>query len=130
MVQTDDGRGERWAMTTVLYLLREGDTARWHRVSSDEAWHWYEGAPVEMLLIDPTFTKTHRCVLGPVTHEQLPTRAVPAGWWQCARPLGAYTLTGCAVGPGFEFSDHQMLSAHATMTQRLRTEHPDLVAYL
>jgi uncharacterized protein len=34
-----------------------------------------------------------------------PMQTVRAGWWQAARSTGGYTLVGCTVGPGFEFSD-------------------------
>jgi len=32
-----------------------------------------------------------------------PQALVPAHHWQSARSLGAYTLVGCTVAPGFEF---------------------------
>ena len=32
-----------------------------------------------------------------------PQGIVPAGAWQSARSLGAWTLVGCTVAPGFEF---------------------------
>ena len=35
---------------------------------------------------------------------------VPAGWWQSATSLGAWTLVGCTVAPGFEFKGFEMAS--------------------
>jgi predicted cupin superfamily sugar epimerase len=39
----------------------------------------------------------------------LPQRVVPAGWWQAARPCGAYVLVGCTVAPGFDFADFTLV---------------------
>ena len=104
-----DGIGRR-ALTSIYYLLTEGSLSRWHRVCADEAWHHYEGAPLELLVFeaDGSLTSSHR--LGPLLEGDTPAYVVPAGWWQAARPLGAYSLVGCTVGPGFEFADFTLLA--------------------
>ena len=48
-VTTGDARGERAAITTIYFLLTAGAQSRWHRVDSDEVWHFYEGDPLELL---------------------------------------------------------------------------------
>ena len=121
-VQPDDGRGERSAMTTIYFLLAEGETSRWHRMRSDEIWHLYEGGPLELLIAPPDLTRTERLVLGPALADGRPACTVPAGWWQTARPLGAYVLAGCTVGPGFEFEDFTLVDdepAAAAVLRRL-----------
>ena len=128
LVVPDDARGARAALTTIYFLLAQGQRSRLHRVTSDEAWHFYEGDPLELTIIDRAFEHTERITLGPVRpveggHGDPPLRAgnppalperpvhvVPAGMWQAARPLGAYTLVGCTVAPGFEFADFSMLT--------------------
>jgi uncharacterized protein len=45
---------------------------------------------------------------------------VPAGCWQAARPLGAYALVGCTVGPGFDFADFAMLDGRPDEARVLR----------
>lgn len=89
---------ERSALTTIYFLLVEGTYSAWHRVQSDEAWHFYEGDPLELLTRDGStrLDAEHR------------VHVMRAGEWQAARPLGAYTLVGCTVGPGFEFEDFEM----------------------
>ena len=37
-----------------------------------------------------------------------PQAVVPAGGWQQAQSLGAWTLVGCTVAPGFEFSGFEL----------------------
>ena len=99
----------RDALTTIQFLLVAGTHSRWHRVAADEVWHHYEGAPLELLCIDPTLTRTSVVRLGPVDDVTRPVHTVPAGWWQAARTTGEYTLVGCTVGPGFEFADFALL---------------------
>lgn len=130
MVRTDDGRSERWAATAIYYLLRGTDTNRWHRVASDEIWHWYEGAPLELHLLDPQLQRHKVEVLGPVGPHSAPVRVVPAGCWQAVRCTGDYALSGCTVAPGFDFSDFRLMRDAADMAETLKRVHPDLVTFL
>jgi predicted cupin superfamily sugar epimerase len=104
-----DGRPERAALTTIYFLLAQGEVSRWHRVGSDEVWHWYEGAPLELFTADDHFTTVSMRRLGPADDETQPVAVVPAMVWQAARSIGTYTLVGCTVGPGFDFEDFEML---------------------
>jgi predicted cupin superfamily sugar epimerase len=111
LVSPADGRGQRSALTIIYFLLVQGSFSRWHRVLSDEAWHWYEGDPLELLIARSAGGKVASINLGPLSESSVPQWVVPAGWWQAARPLGAYALVGCSVGPGFDYSDFTLLSA-------------------
>ena len=110
-VEPDDARGSRRALTTIYYLLVDSGISRWHRVRSDEAWHWYEGAPLELFVASPEggAVATHR--LGPLDDHAAPQHVVPAHCWQAARGTGDYTLAGCCVAPGFEFADFTLLAS-------------------
>ena len=108
-VQPLDERSARSALTTIYFLLVEGQHSRWHRVRSDEAWHFYEGDPLEVYWIDGQGV-VHQEALGTETSDTHPMCVVPAGCWQAAKPLGAYSLMGCTVAPGFEFQDFEMIS--------------------
>lgn len=100
----------RAALTTIDFLLAAGTHSRWHRVDADEAWHHHEGAPLELFVIDPPLARLEVVRLGPVDDAGArPAHTVPAGWWQAARTLGDYSLVGCTVGPGFDFTDFAML---------------------
>lgn len=130
MVRTDDGRSERWAATTIYYLLRGSDVNKWHRVASDELWHWYEGASIELYLLDAPVTRARSEVLGPVDAASAPVRVVPAGCWQAVRCTGEYTLAGCTVAPGFEFSDFRLLRDLPDLAARLKESFPELLSHL
>ena len=118
-VAPEDRRGARSALTAIYFLLPAGAVSCWHRVRSDEIWHHYEGAPLELLCVPPDALRLERVRLGPLADGQAPVHCVPAHWWQAARPLGAYTLVGCTVGPGFEFADFELLRDQPSLADAL-----------
>lgn len=125
-----DQRPNRSALTTIYFLLAAGSFSAWHRVRSDEVWHWYEGEPLELLLASPDATAIRRHRLGPVATGIEPAVTVPADWWQAARPMGAYALCGCTVAPGFEFEDFTFLRDQPDTTSALRKAAPELLSLL
>jgi predicted cupin superfamily sugar epimerase len=129
-VQPTDGRGPRAALTTIYFLLPDAAVSRWHRVQSDEVWHFYEGAPLDLWMASPGVSRVDRHRLGPLDGEQRPAWTVPAGWWQAARSTGAYTLMGCTVGPGFDFSDFALAGNEPAAAAALRAHHPELAEFL
>lgn len=95
----------RAASTAIHFLLRAGEVSRWHTVDATEIWHWHAGAPLELGLAPPAGGSVTRRHLGSdLAAGEEPQIVVPAGHWQQARSLGAWTLVGCTVAPGFEFA--------------------------
>jgi predicted cupin superfamily sugar epimerase len=121
---------DRSALTTIHYLLPAGSFSRWHRVLSDEAWHFAEGSPLELFVCDPGETAFRRIVIGGASSGASPVEVVPAGCAQAARPLGSFALVGCTVGPGFEFADFRMLADEPQAACRIRELDPALAALL
>lgn len=110
-VTPGDARGARPGLTVIYFLLPEGGASRWHRVASDEAWHWYEGYPLELFTAPADTGVIRTSLLGPLGAAAAPQHVVPAGHWQAARSSGAYTLVGCSVGPGFDYADFTLLAS-------------------
>lgn len=103
--------GGRSASTAILYLLKEGELSHWHRIDAVEVWHWYAGSPLELRLSSDGL-ETHTHTLGNrLDDRHCPQVIVPRTWWQAARSLGSFTLVGCTVAPGFEFSGFEMAPA-------------------
>ena len=100
--------GERHLSTAIYYLLEGHDESAWHRVDAAEAWHFYAGAPL-VLTVSPNGHDAEARHLGPaLAAGQRPQIVVPAGWWQSATSLGAWTLVGCTVAPGFDFAGFEL----------------------
>ncbi len=127
-VQALDRNVERGALTTIYFLLVAGELSRWHRVMSDEVWHYHEGDAIELLLFDDQGLRRLR--LGSVGSETRPSVVVPAGTWQAARTTGAYTLVGCTVGPGFDFADFSLVADLPDTAARIAKAGPDLATFI
>jgi predicted cupin superfamily sugar epimerase len=100
-----DGRAHS---TAIFYMLEGGDRSHWHHVDAIEIWHYYAGAPLELRLSgDGRAIRT--LTLGPdILAGQTPQGIVAKHEWQSARSLGNWTLVGCTVAPGFDFSGFVM----------------------
>ena len=99
-----DGRAHS---TAILFLLKEGEVSRWHKVDAAELWHWHGGAPLLLQVKDGDTRNDYQ--LGPDWLKgEVPHAAVPAHAWQSAKSLGAWSLVGCTVAPGFEFSGFEL----------------------
>ena len=104
-----DGAGPdgRSRSTAIYFLLKEGERSHWHRVDAVEIWHWHAGAPLALSIGEDQGMR--RLVLGPdLDAGQRPQGIVPEGAWQSAESLGDFTLVGCTVAPGFEFSGFEL----------------------
>jgi predicted cupin superfamily sugar epimerase len=98
----------RSVSTAIYYLLAAGETSEWHRVDAAEIWHFYAGAPL-VLTVSPDGHDASAHHLGPeLAAGQRPQLVVPAGHWQTATSLGAWTLVGCTVAPGFDFAGFEI----------------------
>jgi predicted cupin superfamily sugar epimerase len=103
----EPGHKGRAHSTAILYLLRAGEVSRWHRVDAAEMWHWYGGAPLLLEIKHRETRHVHRLGQDWLKGEH-PHALVPAKAWQSARSLGAWTLMGCTVAPGFDFAGFEI----------------------
>lgn len=100
---------EKRSCGTAIYFLLPGTTfSAFHKVKgSDEIWHYYAGAPLELHVISDTGSYEKK-ILGNAIPSEEPLQIVPANSFQAARSLGDWTLVGCTVTPGFDFRDFEM----------------------
>ncbi len=99
----DSVAGARPTGTAIYYLLQRGEVSHWHRVDAAEVWHWYDGASLELSM--PGKVQ----VLGRnLAKSERPQILVPPHVWQSALSLGEWTLAGCTVSPGFEFTGFEL----------------------
>jgi uncharacterized protein len=127
-VEVLERKVERSAITAIYFLLASGEYSRWHRVMSDELWHYHEGDAIELVLLDQHGLRRVR--LGPVSPETRPTVIVPAGTWQTGRTTGAYTLITCTVGPGFEFVDFTLAIDYPDIAAKIANAGQDLARFI
>ncbi len=101
----------RAASTAIYYLLPAGQTSAWHRVDAAEIWHFYAGASLELKLSPDGARMTVQRLGSDLSAGERPQAIVPAGVWQSAKSLGAWTLVGCTVAPAFEFARFELAPA-------------------
>jgi len=116
---TSDFSGERSYSTAIYFLLKQGDYSAFHRIASDECWHFYEGGTLLIHIIDKQ--GNYSCVqLGRKIHEgEVFQFVVPALCWFASEPApgSEFSLVGCTVSPGFDFADFEMADKKALSKQ-------------
>jgi predicted cupin superfamily sugar epimerase len=101
--------GSRSFATSIYFLLEREQVSKFHRLKSDEIWHFYEGSPVRIYIIDEK-KKLSEMILGrnlPNGHSfQL---VIKRGCWFAAEVIDkkSFSLFGCSVSPGFDFRDYE-----------------------
>lgn len=101
--------GARPMGSAILFLLAAGEPSHWHRVDADEIWQYSAGDALELRVWAESEAgiTVHR-LDGDVASGSAVQAVVPAGAWQAARTLGAWTLVGCIVTPAFEFAGFEL----------------------
>ncbi|WP_144112128.1 cupin domain-containing protein [Paraburkholderia sp. BCC1886] len=119
---------QRSASTAIYYLLCDGAHSAWHRIRSDEVWHFYAGEPLLVHVLDAAGNLlTHRLGNALTQPDTVFQAVVTAGQWfaaECADPA-SFALVGCTVAPGFEFSEFEIADVTA-----LKAQHPQHAAFI
>jgi hypothetical protein len=130
-VVRDDGSAHRSASTAIYYLLCDGAHSAWHRIRSDEVWHFYAGEPLLVHVLDEDGALLTHKLGNTLAHPDAVFQAVvPAGLWfaaECADPA-TFALVGCTVAPGFEFSEFELADVDAL--KAAYSQHAEMVARL
>jgi hypothetical protein len=116
--------------TAIYFLLEKGNFSAFHRIKSDECWHFYAGEPLFIYIIEQT-GELKIISLGS-NHEkgQSFQYVVPADCWfaSCPAPGSEYCFVGCTVSPGFEFEDFEL--ADATELSVMYPQHKSIIIEL
>ncbi len=102
-------KGVRSFGTAIYYLLTPETFSTMHRLQSDEIFHFYLGAPVEMLQLWPDGSGRILILGTDIMNGMKPQAVIPKGVWQGAKLIkdGKFALLGTTVSPGFEFVDYE-----------------------
>jgi predicted cupin superfamily sugar epimerase len=122
--------GDRHYTTAIYFLLHQGDFSAFHRIKSDECWHFYEGGTLLIHVIDPFGTYTCTQLGKNLDQGDRYQFVVPAGSWFASEPaLGSdFALVGCTVSPGFDFADFELANADTLIENHL--QHKELLLRL
>ena len=99
------------ALSTSIYFLLEGNqVSRFHRLKSDELWHFYDGSTLIIYSIDEN-EELNKIKLGKnISEGELFQLQIKHNVWFGAELIdkSSFALIGCTVAPGFEFEDFEM----------------------
>lgn len=120
-------KGERSFSTAIYFLLPAGHFSAFHRIKSDELWHFYAGVALNIYVINVEGTLTLINLGADILNGETMQAIVPAGCWFASRPAKStgYCFAGCTVSPGFDFSDFELAKAEE-LTQRY-PQHKELI---
>ena len=112
--------GNRPFSTAIYFLLPHGSFSAFHRIKSDEVWHFYEGCALNIHVIHPN--GDYACLkLGRnMNNGESYQLVVPANAWFASEPVGdagSFALVGCTVAPGFDFADFELADAEKLVEQ-------------
>ncbi len=103
--------GARCAYSAIYCVETRMDFSGLHRLATDELWHFYDGFPLELLLLHPDGGGETVRFGRNVAAGEHPQYLVPRGVWQASRPIGeddAWTFFGNTLAPGFEYTDFEI----------------------
>jgi predicted cupin superfamily sugar epimerase len=108
LLNLSDFSGERSVSTAIYYLLPEGSFSAFHRIRSDECWHFYAGESLSIHIIHPNGVFETKIIGNQLNSNLHPFAVVPKNAWFAAKSNGDFSLVGCTVAPGFSFEDYEM----------------------
>ena len=122
--------GSRLVSTAIYFLLDGENFSAFHRLRSDELWHFYSGSPVTVYVIAPDGGYSEIQLGGDPDAGDLLQAAVKAGHWFASRVRDpkAFALAGCTVAPGFDFADFELGKREDLV--RLYPQHRNLIESL
>jgi uncharacterized protein len=102
--------GPRLASTAIYFLLEHDNFSAFHRLRSDELWHFYVGSPLAVHVIGPDGDYSELVLGGNPEAGEAFQGMVKAGCWfaSCLRDRQPFALAGCTVAPGFDFEDFEL----------------------
>ncbi|HMT29245.1 MAG TPA: cupin domain-containing protein [Bacteroidia bacterium] len=116
--------------TSIYFLIEAQNFSSFHRIQSDETWHFYSGDPLEVIEINENGILKSTIVGNDVLNGQVFQYTVPAGVWFASRVYksGSFSLVGCTVSPGFDFRDFELASRQSLKQQF--TDHAEIITEL
>jgi predicted cupin superfamily sugar epimerase len=122
--------GPRAVSTTIYFLLEAEDFSAFHRLRSDELWHFYVGGQLVVHVIDEQDRYSEIQLGSDPEAGQVLQAIVKAGCWFASRlrDSTSYALVGCTVAPGFDFDDFEL--AKRVEFVKLYPQHEELITRL
>jgi uncharacterized protein len=119
--------GERYFATAIYFLLEGKQYSAFHRIQSDELWHFYAGGGLHIYVLHPDGRGEVLKLGDDLENGYSFQHMVPAGSWFASKPVSenAFTFVGCTVAPGFDFADFELAER-----EQLLNEYPEYTDWI
>ena len=116
--------------TAIYFLLERGSFSAFHRIKSDECWHFYAGGRLNIYVIHLNGELETIFLGNDIANGETFQSVVPAGSWFASEPAinTLFSFVGCTVAPGFDFEDFELAKAEELILQY--PQHTDLIKRL
>lgn len=100
---------DRSISTFIYYMLAGEDFSAFHRLKSDEIWHFYSGSRIILHLLNEKKGYSKIVLGNNLTSGEIPQFVIENGIYFAAEvsDKSSYSLIGCTVAPGFDFEDFE-----------------------
>lgn len=118
-------QGDRFFSSAIYFLLEQGQFSVFHKIKSDECWHFYAGGSLLVYVIHNNGS-LEMISLGPNTADGDRFQyVVPANTWFASIPANnsAFSFVGCTVAPAFDFADFELANRQALIDQFPQHQH-------
>ncbi|MCX6231337.1 MAG: cupin domain-containing protein [Bacteroidetes bacterium] len=119
--------GDRAYSTSIYFLLESKDFSAFHRIKSEEIWHFYKGSALNLYMISEDGILTTAILGDNIDNHETLQLIVPRNTWFAAsvNKINDFTLVGCTVAPGFDFHDFEL--ADCNQLTQIYPEHKTLI---
>ena len=102
--------GDRSFSTSIYFLLEGKEFSAFHRIKSDETWHFYTGTSLTIFMIDQKGILSQTLLGNNPENKEIFQFTVPKEYWFAAKvnDENSFALVGCTVSPGFDFADFEL----------------------
>lgn len=103
-------KDDRFISTAIYFLLDGKHFSAFHRIKSDELWHFYTGVGLHIYVIHPDGRGEVLKLGNDLSNGFSFQQVVRAGCWFASKPIAenAFSFVGCTVAPGFDFADFEL----------------------
>jgi uncharacterized protein len=118
---------ERNACTHIYFLLEKNNFSAFHRIKSDELWHFYAGDPLIIYEIGTDGKMKEHLLGNDIEKGQSFFCVIKGNNWFASRVAdsGEYGLAGCTVAPGFDFNDFELAEKNTLI--KTYPQHSELI---
>lgn len=112
-------RADRFFSTAIYFLLEKGNFSAFHKIKSDECWHFYAGETLLVYVIHSTGNLEIIRLGNNIEMGEVFQYVVPANCWFASEPAAHtnFSFVGCTVAPAFNFADFELAKANTLIQQ-------------